>query len=88
MDIFGNVYIRRVYNARGVMKYEVLDPRYVTIFTDSNLLPVRYMYQNPAKKGVVDRYEADTIIHFKNDDDLDNPLFGISPLESIVVDIL
>lgn len=88
LDLFGNAYIRRVYNARGVMKYEVLDARQVTIFTDSDLVPTKYMYRNPAKKGSTDTYNADDIIHVKSNDDLDNPLFGISPLESIVVDVL
>lgn len=88
LDIFGNAYIRKINNVRAVMKYEVLDARQVTIFTDSDLNPTKYMYRNPAKKGIVENYDPESIIHIKPYSDLDNPLFGISPLETIVVDVL
>lgn len=88
LEAFGNAYIRRRYNVRGVMGYEVLDSRHVTVITDSELVPTRYIYQNPAKKGTVETYEAKDILHVVYDSDLDNPIFGISPLETLVIDVL
>lgn len=88
LESFGNAYIRRKYNVRGVMGYEVLDSRHVTVITDSELVPTRYNYQNPGKKGKIETYEAKDIIHVVYDNDLDNPVFGISPLETLVVDVL
>jgi len=88
LDLFGYAFIRRVYNVRNIKKYEVLDGRFVSVVTDSDLIPIRYIYKNPAQKGKTDSYSADDIITVKDDDDLDNPVFGISPLETIVVDVL
>lgn len=88
LDLFGYAYIRRVYNVRNIKKYEVLDGRYVSVVTDSDLVPMRYIYKNPAQKGKTENYDAKDIIAVKLDDDLDNPVFGISPLETIVVDVL
>lgn len=88
LDIFGYTMIRRVYNARNIKKYEVLDPRYVSVITDTDLIPVRYIYKNPALKGRQESYDAEDIITFMEDEDMDNPVFGISPLETIVVDVL
>jgi HK97 family phage portal protein len=88
LDLFGYAFIRRVYNIRNIKKYEVLDWRFVSVVTDSDLVPVRYIYKNPAQKGKTENYDAEDIITIKNDDDLDNPVFGISPLETIVIDVL
>lgn len=88
LDLFGYAFIRRVYNVRNILRYEVLDGRFVSVVTDSDLVPVRYIYKNPAQKGKTENYDAEDIITVKNDDDLDNPVFGISPLETIVVDVL
>jgi hypothetical protein len=88
LDIFGNAYIFRTFNVKGVMKYTVWDPRYVTIFTDSQLQVTRYLYRNPAQKGNAIEASPDKIIHIVSDEDLDNPVFGISVLETIVVDVL
>jgi len=89
LDLFGNVYIRKARNIRkGIAKYEVLDSRHVSIVTDSFLNPIRYQYKNPAKKGAIDTYPADEIFHYYDDTDMDNPMFGISPLETIVIDVL
>lgn len=88
LDLFGYAFIRRVYNIRNIKKYEVLDSRFVSVVTDSDLVPLRYIYKNPALKGKSETYEADDIIVCKLEDDLDNPVFGISPLETIVIDVL
>lgn len=90
LKVFATVFIRRAeYNARGqVIKYEVLDTRGVTVITDSDLNVVRYMYKNPKIPGKVFKYEKKDIIQYFDDSDLDNPIFGISILETIVPDVL
>ena len=60
----------------------------MSIVTDSFLNPIRYQYKNPAKKGAIDTYDAKDILHYYDDTDMDNPMFGISPLETIVIDVL
>lgn len=69
-------------------EFKILDSRKVTIVTDKELVPLRYIYQNPAKKGSTDTYKAEDIIHIVDDQDMDNPLFGISQMETLVVDVL
>lgn len=88
LDIFGYTFIRRVYNARNIKNYEVLDPRYVSVVTDADLVPIRYIYKNPIRKGKQENYDAADIIVFMEDEDMDNPVFGISCLETIVIDVL
>lgn len=90
LKTFSTVFIlRKEKNVYGkVIKYEVLDTRNVTVITDSELKPVRYQYKNPKLPGKIFTYNPDQIIHHIDDSDLDNPLFGISILETIVPDVL
>lgn len=98
LDLFGDVYIRKRYNAfRGVRGYtgatvigfEVLDTRCIKIITDSNLNVVRYIYE---RKGQgyqkQEDYFPDEIAHFRAGRNFDNPLFGETVMERLVLDVL
>ena len=73
--LFGNVFIQRVVNKiGGIIRYKVLDSRFVTIITDSELKPVRYIYTDVAIKGSYIELPAEQVLHFKRDIDFDNPV--------------
>lgn len=89
VSIFANGFIRKHLNARKQpIKYSVLDPRYVTIFTDSDLNVVRYQYQPPVLKGSIETFTPEEILHVRDNRDLDNPLYGMSILETLVLDVM
>lgn len=89
LSIFANGFIRKHMNARKQpLKYSILDSRYVTIFTDSELNVLRYQYQPPVLKGKIETFLAEEIIHVRENRDIDNPLYGISILEALVLDVM
>jgi phage portal protein BeeE len=89
LSIFGNAYIRKHNNARGQgVKYTVLDSRYISITTDSELIPLRYQYNPPFKQGGVQTYQPEEIIHIKDTTDPDNPVFGMTIMETLVLDVM
>lgn len=89
VSIFGNAYIRKHMNVRGgIIKLSVLDSRYVSITTDPELNPLRYQYAPPYKKGSAESYEMIEIIHIKDTIDPDNPAFGMSIMETLVLDVM
>jgi HK97 family phage portal protein len=89
LSIFANGFLRKHMNARKQpIKYSVLDSRYVTIFTDSELNVLRYQYQPPVLKGKIETFLPEEIIHVRENRDIDNPLYGISILETLVLDVM
>lgn len=89
LAIFANGFIRKHLNARKqALKYSVLDSRYVTIFTDSELNVLRYQYNPPVLKGKVENFTPEEILHVRENRDIDNPLYGMSILEALVLDVM
>lgn len=89
LSIFANGFIRKHMNARKQpLKYSILDSRYVTIFTDSELNVLRYQYQPPVLKGKIETFIPEEIVHVRENRDPDNPLYGISILEALVLDVM
>ena len=88
LSLFGNCFIRKRYNYRSILKYEVLDTRYVYIITDYDLNVLRYQYQPPIIKGKVETFERDEIYHVRETTDIDNPTYGVSILETLVNDVM
>lgn len=89
LAIFANAFIRKHNNARKqAIKYSVLDSRYVSIITDFELNPLRYQYSPPIYKGKIEEFLPEEIIHVKELIDIDNPLFGISIMETLVLDVM
>jgi hypothetical protein len=73
--VFANVFLRKVRNIRGeTIRYEVLDSRYISIVTDTDLNPVRYLY-TPKNKTDQRKYEPEEIHHFRDGRNLDDSLF-------------
>jgi hypothetical protein len=67
--------------------FEVLDTRYMSVVTDWNLIPVRYIYQDKVQNQSI-AYNPEDIYSYKDITDIDNPVFWISMLESIVYDVM
>lgn len=67
LSVFGNAFFERRYNARTVMKHVPLDPRYVTIITDSDLVPIRYAYNPPRIAGTAVMLSPDDVLHIVDD---------------------
>lgn len=89
LSIFANGFIRKHLNARKQpIKLSVLDSRYVTIFTDSELNVLRYQYAPPVLKGKVESFLPEEILHVRENTDLDNPLYGMPILETLVLDVM
>jgi phage portal protein BeeE len=89
VTVFGNGFIRKRRNIRlDVIGYEVLDTRFMSIVTDDNLTPIRYQYQSPIQNSSIQTYPPEDIIHVKSNTDFDNPLFGMTVLETIVLDVM
>lgn len=87
--VFGNAYIRIHSNVRKQgIKYTVLDSRYVSIITDSDLTPIRYQYNAPFGKTGVQTYTVEEIMHVRDTTDIDNPAFGMTILETLVLDVM
>jgi HK97 family phage portal protein len=86
--VFANVFLRKVRNIRGeTIRYEVLDSRYISIVTDTDLNPVRYLY-TPKNKTDQRKYEPEEIHHFRDGRNLDDSLFWFSVLSTLVYDVL
>lgn len=66
----------------------MLDSRYVTIVTDSNLVPLRYMYNQPVLQGGIIDFPAKDILHWRRGEDFDNIVYGDSIMEALVLDVL
>lgn len=89
LSIFGNAFIRKHNNVRkqGV-KYSVLDSRYVAIITDSELNVLRYQYNPPFKRTGVETFMPEEIMHVMETVDMDNPAFGMTIMETLVLDVM
>lgn len=90
LEVFWDVFIRRKRNIRGgVIGYEVLDTRYISVVTDSFLVPVRYIYERrSANTYAQEVYQAEDIYHARNWYNFDNMVFGTTILETLVLDVL
>lgn len=89
LSIFGNAFIRKHDNIRKQgLKYSVLDSRYVAIITDSDLNPLRYQYNPPFRKTGIETFMPEEIIHIKETVDMDNPAFGMTIMETLVLDVM
>lgn len=74
-------------NSNEVIGLRVLDPRYMTIVSDDQYNPLRYIYADPKTRKVI-RHEPENIYAFIRESDQDNPMFGMSRLEGLVNDVL
>jgi len=98
LDLFGDVYVRRIFNAMStvpnytgpkVMGYEILDTRNVKIITDTNLKVLRYIYERSGLGySKQETFFPEEILHFRGGRNFDNPLFGETVMERLVLDVL
>ena len=90
LDIFADVFVRHRKNLRGqTIGYEVLDTREVSVVTDSLLNPIRYIYRRRTPQSIaVESYPAEQIDHWKTSTNWNNSIFGMTPMRTIVYDVL
>ncbi len=89
LSLFANAYIqKRRDGAWRVLWYKVLDSRHMTLVTDSNLVPIKYMYSQPILQGSVLIFPAKDILHWKRGEDFDNIVYGDAVMEALVLDVL
>lgn len=87
--LFANAYIQKRRDKIGrLLGFKVLDSRYITIVTDSNLIPIRYLYRHPVFNGQLLEFPAKDIYHAKKGEDFDTLVYADSVLEALVVDVL
>ena len=87
--ISGNVFVEKLYNSERetrVVGFNVLDTRYMSIVCDRHYNPVKYIYRD-IKNNQTLEYRPETILHFGDNTDFDNPAFYMSLLEGIVPDV-
>ncbi len=88
LEISWNVFILKGLNLEDkAVDFKILDCRYISIVTDSNLNVVRYLYKD-IKKNVILTYMPDDVYHYIDTIDPDNTVFWISLLETIVYDVM
>jgi HK97 family phage portal protein len=87
--ISGNVFVEKLYASERSYKvvwYNVLDSRYMSIVCDPNYNPIRYLYQDLKNNRTIE-YSPESLLHFGDNIDYDNPAFYMSLLEGIVPDV-
>ena len=88
LTISGTVFIKKDLNMEDNPNgFQVFDTRYMSVITDWNLTPTKYIYQDKVKNQAIE-YKAEDIYSYKDITDIDNPVFGISMLESLVYDVM
>ncbi len=86
LDISANVFIEIVKNASGqVVWFDTLDPRTMSIISTTQGVIVKYI-QRVKWNAVV--FEPDEILHIKDKPDMDNEIFWIPKVETLVYDLL
>lgn len=88
LSISWTVFILKEKNLEGsAISFRVLDTRYMSVVTDTNYVPTKYLYTERSTAQVI-QYEIDEIFCYKEVADIDNPVFWISMLESLVYDVM
>jgi len=68
-------------SSRRVLGFDVIDPRTLSVVTDEYGTIFKWIQR---VKGKTQSYEPDEILNFKQHDDPNSPVFGLSPLEPII----
>ncbi len=83
--ICGNAFWHLMRNRMGEFAgIDRIDPRTISIIIDAYGQPYRYIQHIPGQKAVI--FTAEEIIHLKDDEDHDEPAFGLSPIESVLIE--
>ena len=86
LDVWANVFIEKVYNASGqLVWFDTLDPRTMSIISTTHWVAVKYI-QRVSWSAV--EFNSDEILHIKDKTDMDNELFWISKVETLVYDLM
>lgn len=86
LDIAANAFIEIIKNANWqVIGFDLLDPRTMSIITDKHWVVGKYIQR---VKWEMVSFEPEEILHVKDKVDMDNEVFGISKVETLVYDIL
>ncbi|MDD5527770.1 MAG: phage portal protein [Patescibacteria group bacterium] len=67
--------------SRKVLGFDVIDPRTLSVVTDIHGTVYKWIQRY---KGITQEYDPDEVLTFKQHDDPNTPVFGLSPLEPII----
>ena len=73
--------LRSKSDSRRVLGFDVIDPRTLSVVTDQYGTIFKWIQR---VKGMTQEYQPDEILNFKQHDDPNSPVFGLSPLEPII----
>lgn len=82
--IAGNAYLLVVRPASGsgnVLGFDIIDPRTISVVTDNYGKIFKWIQR---VRGLMQEYAAEDVLHFKETDDPNSPVFGLSALEPII----
>ncbi len=88
LSISGTSFIKKDLNIEDNPNgFQIFDTRYMSVITDVNLNPTKYIYHDKVKNQAVEYWPQD-IYKYSDITDIDNPVFWISMLEPLVYDIM
>ena len=86
LEIAWNVFIEKIYNASGqLIWFDTLDPRTMSILSDKQGRVYKYLQR---MNWDLVAFEPDEILHIKDKTDMDNEMYGISKVETLVYDLM
>jgi len=86
LDIASNVFIEKIYNASWqLISFDTLDPRTISIISDQQGKVIKYI-QRVRGNAVI--FEPNEILHVIDKPDMDNEIFGISKVETLIYDLM
>lgn len=86
INVTGNAFILKLKNVNWQLIWlQVLDPRTIRILADPYGEVVKYFQ---AVQASYQEFEPDEIVHFYDELDPDNEIFGMSPMEWIIIDVM
>jgi len=86
INVTGNAFILKLRNVSGqLIGLQILDPRTIRIVADAYWGVVKYFQ---AVQADYQEFSPNEIVHFYDELDPDNEIFGMSPMEGIIVDVM
>lgn len=86
IEVAWNVFIEKVYNASGqLVWFDTLDPRTMSILSDKQGNVYRYLQR---MNWDLVEFNPEDILHIKDKTDMDNEMYGLSKVETLVYDLM
>ena len=87
LAICGNAYLAKTSNkAGGLYALERIDPRTLVVISTEHGRVIAYIQKIPGEGTVT--FQPEEVVHLRGQTDFDNPLLGMSPMQSIILEVL